>query len=143
MSGAFAPSSSGAAKGGEEALVDGEDARNCVRLRTRIPLIDFEGAAEEDAVGAREHVAIPEIGVPNLRLRLENRELAPHRVKVGVTEQVATAKPGAVEHQAFRQRSNISGRSEPANLDLSAGNLHVANHLAEVAASLHVHRVVA
>ena len=52
------------------------------------------GAAEDDPVGPREHVAVASVGIPNLGLRLEDRELAarrpgdPARIVAAVRERV-------------------------------------------------------
>src|SRR6185369_1072904 len=102
-----------------------------------------ERSSEKDAVRTREHVSVAEVSVTNLGLRLEDGELATNRVKIGVAEEVATAKPGAIEHQGLRKSGNVAGRCEAPHLDLPAGDLHVADHLPEVAASLHIHGVVA
>ena len=111
-----------------------------VRLRRRVPLVELERAAEDDAVGAREHVAgAAGEGIADLRLRLEDGELAARRMQVLVAEQVAAAEAGAVEDERFGQRRDIGGRREPPDLDLAAGDLHVADHLAEIAAGLDVH----
>src|SRR6185369_1478686 len=86
---AWPPASSGAAEAREEAFVHAEDARDVRRLRCRIPLIDLIGAAEQDAVGTWKHVAVAKVRVADLRLRLEDDQLATHRVKLLVVEQVA------------------------------------------------------
>src|SRR3954471_3458290 len=99
MSGAPGSTSSGAAERREEPLVRGEDALDRRRLRRRVPLVELEGAAEQDAVRSREHVAGPAgKGVADLRLRLQDGELAARRVEVLVAEQLAAAQSGAVEH---------------------------------------------
>src|SRR5689334_14699094 len=144
MSGPPRGTSSGAAETGEEALVVGDDAGDVLGLRGRVPHVAFERAAEEDAVRAGEHVAeAPLCGVADLGLRLEDGELAADRMQVLVAEQVAATEAGAVEHQAFGKRGDIGGRRELAYLDPAAGNQNVAGHLAEVAAGLDIHRVVA
>src|SRR5690349_12403494 len=143
MSGPPRVTSSGAAERGEEALVDGEDAGDRVGLRGRVPFIDLEGAAEEDAVGAREHVAVAEVGVIHLWLRLEDRELTARGMQVLVAEQLAAAEARAVEDQALGKRRQIRRACELADLDLAAGDLNIPEHLAKVAAGLDVHGVVA
>src|SRR5213075_1456575 len=141
MSGPAIPASSAAAKAVEEALVGGDDAGDVLCPRGWVPFVDLERAAEDDSVGAREHVAeVAERRVTNLRLRLEDGELAARRVQVLVVEQLAAAKAGAVEDQLFRQRCNVGGRGEAANLDVAAGNLNVSQHLSKIASGLDVHR---
>src|SRR5438270_8089854 len=118
--------SSGTAQRSEEALMAGDNAGDGRGLGRRVPLVDFESATEDDAVGPREHVAgTAGEGILHLRLRLEDRELAAGRMKVLIVEQVAAAEPGAVEDEALRQRSNIRGRRELADLEFRAGDLHV------------------
>src|SRR5690348_17514410 len=107
MSGPPPVTSSGAAERGEEALVDGEDAGDVRGLRGRIPFVDLEGSAEEDAVGSREHVAVAEIGVIHFGLRLEDRELTACGMQVLVAEQLAAAEARAVEDQALGKRGQI------------------------------------
>src|SRR3954463_4047902 len=85
--------SSGAAEAFEEALLCSDDAGDPVRLRSRIPLVKLESAAEQDAVRPREHVTrAPGERVADFRLRLEDHQLATGGVKVRVTEQVAAAE---------------------------------------------------
>ena len=87
-------------------------------LGRRVPLVELERAAEEDAVGPREHVAgAAGEGVAHLRLRLEDRELAARRVQLLVAEQLAAAKAGAVEHQ--RSRASAAMSAGVANLRTS------------------------
>src|SRR5689334_14386171 len=113
MSGGAEPTSSGAAEGVEEALLRCDDAADVVRLRGRVPFVDLERAAEDDAVGPREHVAeVPERGILNLGLGLEDRELAARRMHLLIIEQVAAAEPGAVEYKGFGQRGYVGGRRE-------------------------------
>ena len=64
-------------------------------------------------------------------------------LQVLVVEQLAAAEARAVEDQGFGQGGDVGRSRELAHLDLAAGDLHVADHLAEVAAGLDVHRVVA
>src|SRR3954453_11806446 len=84
---ALSPASSGAAEAFEEALLRADDAGDPVRLRSRVPLVKLERAAEQDAVRPREHVtgAAGE-RITDLWLRLEDHQLATRRVKVRVTE---------------------------------------------------------
>src|SRR3954462_13197904 len=90
MSEGPAGTSSGAAQRREEALMVGDDAGDGRRFGGRIPLVDLERAAEDDPVGAREHVAgTAGEGILPLRLRLEDGELAAGRVQVLVSEQLA------------------------------------------------------
>src|SRR3954470_8688389 len=97
-------SSSGAAKGTEQALVAGKDAGDVGGLRRRVPLVPLERAAEQYPIGAGEHISTPGgDGVANLRLGQQDGELAAHRVKLHVAEQVSRAEAGAVEHQPLRQ----------------------------------------
>src|SRR5437764_5951080 len=137
MSGPLAATSSGAAQAGEEALMVGNDAGDGRGLGRRVPLVELERAAEDDPVGPREHVAgASGEGILDFGLRLEDRELAARGMKVLIAEQVAAAEAGAVEDEAFRQGCDVSGSRELADFDLAAGDLHVADHLAEVAAGL-------
>src|SRR4029078_4891720 len=83
MSGAASRCSSGAAEAVEEPLLAGEDARDIGLLRSRIPFIELERAAEDDAIRPREHVTeVAERSILDLGLRLEDRELAAGRVHV-------------------------------------------------------------
>src|SRR6476646_8180198 len=144
MSGPPSGTSSSTAQSGEEGLVTGDDAGDRLRLGSRVPLVELERAAEDDAVRAREHVAgTAGEGVADLGLRLEDYELAAGGMQLLVVEQVAAAEAGAIEDQRFGQRGDVRRRRELAHLDLAASDLHVADHLAQVAAGLHVHRVVA
>src|SRR5436190_11285743 len=143
MSGPAIPASSAAAKAVEEALVGGDDAGDVLCPRGWIPFVDLECAAEDDSVGAREHVAeVAERRVTNLRLRLEDGELAARRVQVLVVEQLAAAKAGAVEDQLFGKPGDIGRRGEAPNFDVAAGDLDVAQHLSKITPGLDVHRVV-
>ena len=55
-----------------------------------LPDAALERAAEQDAVGAREHVAgLAGEGVADLGLRQQDGELAAHRLDAGVAEQGA------------------------------------------------------
>src|SRR4051794_7984672 len=137
---ALSPASSGAAEAFEEALLRIDDPGDPVGLRCRVPLVELERAAEQDAVGAREHVtwAASEC-VADLRLRLEDHELPARRVKVRVAEQLAAAEAGTVQHQRFGKCGDICRLREAPHLDFAAGELHVAEHLAKVAARLHIH----
>src|SRR3954452_23548292 len=82
--------SSGAAEAFEEALLRTDDAGDPVRLRSRVPLVKLERAAQQDSVRAREHVTrAAGQCVSDFRLRLEDHELATRWMKVGVAEQVA------------------------------------------------------
>src|SRR3954465_2496194 len=104
MSGQPSGSSSSAAESGEEALLVGDDARDVCRLGRRVPHVPLERPAEQDAVRPREHVAEPSLGrITDLRLRLEDRELAADRLEQLIAEQVAAAEAGAVEDQVFRK----------------------------------------
>src|SRR5437870_12718230 len=107
MSGPRAVRSSGAEQAREEALVGSNDAGDRLRLRGRVPLIDLERSAEDDAVGSREHVfgAAGE-RVADLRLRFEDRQLCAGRVEAVVVEQVAVSKARGVDDQAFGQPRN-------------------------------------
>src|SRR5690349_22875537 len=103
--------SSGAAEAREEALVGGDDAGDRRWIGRRVPHVALERAAEQDAVGAREHVAELTLRrVADVWLRLEDRELAADRVQLLIAEQVAAAEPGAIERQALWQGRNV-GRS--------------------------------
>src|SRR4051812_33995875 len=100
MSVALPGTSSGATETAEEAPVVGDDALDRRRLGRRVPHVLLERAAQHDAVGARKHVAgASGVGVANLRLRLEDGELAAHWLKDLVPEQFAAAKSGAVEDE--------------------------------------------
>src|SRR4051812_10424337 len=133
MSGPLVPTSSGAAEAREEALMVGKDPGDRRWLGSRVPLVDLERPAEDDAIGPREHVARAAAErILHLRLRLEDRKLAARRVQVLVAEQVATAEPGAVEDQVFGQGRNVGRSGELADLDPPAGDLHVADHLAQI-----------
>src|SRR5207253_10122842 len=66
--------SSGAAEGGVEPLVRGENAGDGLWVRRRVPLVELERAAENDPIGAREHVArAAGEGIADLGLRFEDR----------------------------------------------------------------------
>src|SRR3954471_4495173 len=135
-------SSSGAAEAGEEVLMTGDDIGDVGRLRGRIPHTALKRPAEQYPVGPREHVAeIALSGVADLRLGFEDRELAADGSEELVAEQVPAAKPGAVEHQGFRQGRDIGWCRELADFDPAAGDLNIAGHLAEVTARLDVHHV--
>src|SRR5689334_976106 len=108
MSGRAPPPSSGAAQPGEEGLVVAEDALDRCRLRGRVPHVTFVSAAKDDAVGPREHVpGAASDGVADLRLRLEDGELAADRLQLLIAEQVAAAEAGAVEDQGFGQGGEV------------------------------------
>src|SRR4051812_7779611 len=144
MSGPARGTSSGAAQPGEEGLMIGDNAGDGRRLGRRVPLIYLERAAEDDPVRPREHVpGASGEGILHLRLRLEDGELAARGVEILVSEQVTAAEPGAVEDETLGQRRNLGGRSELANLELATRDLHVADHLTEVASGFNVHSVVA
>src|SRR5205085_6309353 len=92
--------SSGAAQPLVERLVRGEDAGDGFRLGRGVPRVEFEGAAEDDAVRTGEHITVPtREGVADLRLRQEDGELAARGAQLLVVEQGAAAEAGAVEHQ--------------------------------------------
>src|SRR6476646_2557105 len=96
--------SSGTAECGEETLVAGDDACDVRRVGRRIPHVALKCAAEEDAVGARQHVAEVSLGcVANLRLRFEDRKLASDRLKQLVAKQLTASKPSAVEDEVLGQ----------------------------------------
>src|SRR5690349_12730281 len=98
-----AGTSSGAAETGEEAFVVANDTRDGRRLRRCIPLIHLERAAENDPVRAREHVTgAAREGVLHLGLRFEDSELAPGRMQILITEQVAAPEACTVEDETFR-----------------------------------------
>src|SRR5438270_4785467 len=127
MSGPARGTSSGAAQPGEEGLMIGDNAGDDRRFGRRVPLIDLERAAEDDPVRPREHVpGTSGEGILHLRLRLEDGELAAPGVEILDSKQVTATEPGAVEEETLRQRHNVRRRSELANLELAAGDLHVA-----------------
>src|SRR3954469_6663366 len=102
MSGAVRQGSSGAAEAVEEALLARDDSLDRGRLGRGVPHITLECTAKDDSVGAREHVAgAAGQRVAYLRLRLEDRELAAHRLKLLVAEQVPATEPGTIENQRF------------------------------------------
>src|SRR6185369_15484773 len=87
--------SSGAAEGAEQALVRGDDAGDRLGLGRPVPLVELERAAEQDAVGAREHIArLDGEGVADLRLGQEDGELATGGAQLLVAEQGAGAEAG-------------------------------------------------
>src|SRR5438309_473495 len=140
MSEALPGSSSGAAQAPEEGFVAGDDLGDGRGVGSRVPLVELERAAEDDPVGPREHVAGPTgEGVADLALRLENRQLAARRAQVRVAEQFVAAETRAVEHQALGQSGDIGRSGEAPHLELAAGELDVADHLAETAPRLDVH----
>src|SRR4029079_9542151 len=144
MSGPVTGSSSGAAEAVEEALVGSDDAGDVGGLGRRIPFAALKRAAEEDAVGPGEHVTEAALhGVADFRLRLAEPELATPRFQLLIVEQVAAAKTGAVEDERLRHARDFSRRRKAPDLDLASGQLHVADHLAKIAAGFDVHRVVA
>src|SRR4051794_18622972 len=105
--------SSGAAEAVEEALLAGEDTGDVRGLRSCVPLVDLERAAEDDAVGPRKHVAeVAERRILDFGLGLEDRQLAARRVHVLVVEKVAASETGAVEHEAIGQRGDVGGSPE-------------------------------
>src|SRR5689334_4987352 len=121
MSGATTITSSGAPEAREEALVALDHAGDRIGLRRRVPLIALERPAEQDAVGARKHVAELALRrVAHLGLGFEDRELAADRVKLLVAEQVAAAETGAVKYQFLRQAGDGRGFAEAAHFDLAA-----------------------
>ncbi len=65
------------------------------------------------------------------------------RAQPRVAEQVARAEAGAVEDQPLGQASDLGGRGEIADLDPSAGDFDVADHLPQIAPGLDVERVEA
>jgi hypothetical protein len=67
------------------------------------------GAAEENPVSPRKHVEVLIIdpGVVDLRLRLEHGQLALDGHELGVAEQVASAKAGAIHYGRLGQRSDL------------------------------------
>src|SRR5690242_7371730 len=112
--------SSRAAEAFEEAAVVADDPGDVRRDRRRIPHIPLERPAKDDPVGARKHVAeAAKRCVANLRLRLEDRELAANRLQLLVAEQLARAETGAVENEVLAKRSHIGRRRQPADLDLA------------------------
>src|SRR5437868_13569449 len=131
MSEACRAGSSGAAEAVEEALLAGDDPGDGGGLRGWVPLPALERAAEQDPVRAREHVAeVAQRGVADLWLRLEDRQLAAHRLELGVAEQVTAAEAGAIEHQRFGQRRDVGRSGEAPHLDPAPGEPNVALHLA-------------
>src|SRR5689334_14711839 len=125
--------SSGAPQRSVETLVRCDDALDGRWLGSRIPLVELECPAEDDAIGPREHVARPSgEGIIHFRLRLEDRELPTRRMQILVAEQIAAPEAGAVEHQVFGERSDVRRSRELADFELAACNLDVADHLAEV-----------
>src|SRR5689334_13802554 len=123
MSGPASATSSRAAEAREEALVGREDVCNVLGLRGRVPGIELERAAEQDAVGTREHIArAAGVGVADRRLRFENGELAADRLEHGVPEELTAAEPRAIENEAFGQGGDVRRRREPPHLDLPPGD---------------------
>src|SRR3954452_23135184 len=111
MSEAPQGTSSGAAEAGVEALVGCEDAGDRLGLRRGVPLVELERAAEDDPVGAREHVAgAAGEGVADLALRFEDGELAAGGPQLLVAEQFAAAEAGAVDDEAFGHCGNVRRR---------------------------------
>src|SRR5947209_7126920 len=119
--------SSGAAEAFEEALLRADDPGDPVRLRCRIPLVEFERAAQQDPVGPREHVArAAGERVADIRLWLEDHQLPARGMQVRVAKKVAAAEAGAVEHERFGECGHVCGCREAPHLDFAAGELHVA-----------------
>src|SRR5438105_14770665 len=82
--------SSRTAQGGEEALMIIDDTGDRLRVGSRVPLVELEGAAEQDPVGPREHVAgAAGERILDLGLRLEDRELPACGAQVLIAEQDA------------------------------------------------------
>src|SRR5436853_6130205 len=136
--------SSRAAEAVEQRLVRGDDALDRRRLGLGLPLVELERAAEEDAVGAREHIARLALErVADLGLRKQDGELAADGVKRLVPEKLAGAEAGAVEDEPLRKRRDLRGSCELADLDPPAGDLHVPRQLAKEASDLDIQGVVA
>src|SRR4051812_4740110 len=90
---ALSPASSGTAEAFKELLLRADDAGDPVRLRSWVPLVELERAAQQDAVGPREHVAgAASQGVADLRLRFENHQLPARGMQIRVAKQVAAAE---------------------------------------------------
>src|SRR3546814_19575602 len=88
--------SSGAAEAFEQAAVGGDDAGDVFRPRLGQPFVPLESAAEDDAVGAGEHVTgFPCEGILNLRTGQPDGELAAGGLQVSGRVTVAGATAGA------------------------------------------------
>src|SRR3546814_19360291 len=94
--------SSRTAESREKPLMRGDDARDAFGLGLGLPYIAFVAAADDDPVGAREHISgIAGEGVLDFGLGDQDGELAPERYQFGVAEQVGPAEPGAFVNEAF------------------------------------------
>src|SRR3546814_5903557 len=103
--------SSRAAETGEQLRVRRDDARETFGLWFGLPNVSFVAAADDDPVGTREHIArLAGEGVVDLGLRDQDGKLAADRDQVGIAEELARAKTGAVEDERFGERCDLGGR---------------------------------
>ena len=74
-----------------------EDIVRVVFVHFEGPVVAVEGAAEEDAVGAREHMAGADVAVVDLGLRQQHFELSPSGDQLFVAEELPGTEAAAVE----------------------------------------------
>src|SRR4029079_6158270 len=97
-----AATSSSAAEAVEEALVPRDQPRDRRRIGVGIEIIALGGAAEDDPVRPRKHVAGPATQrIANLGLRKQDRQLPFEWMQVLVAKQLSRSETGAIEHQRF------------------------------------------
>ena len=98
-----------------------DDAGDVVGLGRGVEHVALERPAKQDAVGPRKHVAgIHRVGVADLGLGQEDRQLSADGDQLRVREEVARTKPGAIEDQRLGLRRLFGGTGITADDELAA-----------------------
>src|ERR1051326_2933794 len=100
------------------------------------------GAAENDPVAAREHVAAAQVTVIDLRLRQEYLELTTHRDQLLVIKERTRTEPGAIEDDRFTQSRELFTTAKLLHDYATAGDVKIAQERAEIDRRLDQHRGV-
>src|SRR6267143_4337161 len=112
------------------------------RLWCEGPVAVVPGAAQNYPVAAREHVAVGEITVINLRLRQKYFQLAAHRFQLLITEERAGAQAGAVKDDWLGQTLDFFTTVKFLYHQFASGDVEVAQQRVEIYGRLDQHRVV-
>src|SRR5258707_15198248 len=82
-----------------------KNSRSLFRLWYKRPVAAVPGAAQNNSIAARKHVAAAEITVVNLRLRQKHFQMSAHRLELLITKPRPGAQAGAAEDDRLRQPS--------------------------------------
>jgi hypothetical protein len=102
------------------------------------------GAAQQNAVPAREHVEIVlgQQRIIDLGLRLQDGQLPFHRREFAVAEQLACTQAGTVDDDRLRKRRDVGRRRKRPNVHTPAGISEVTQQRRKIDRRLDEHHGV-